>query len=230
MTPIMIDRAWRAFHRSSSVDAALTDGAPGVWVARQRKCYRRFDHIPLRDAALPTAMLAGVLNARRTTYAFEQRADDVVLATLCSSIAERGAESRRPYPSAGALYAVELYFLAPYDLSDDLRSGKYRELERLDSPLTPDAVDAAFGQSFTLANALTLVLTAVVERSYRKYRERAYRYCLLEAGHIAQTWSLTAAALDLCTASLGGFRDVQLADELYLRTDLEVPVYAVAVG
>jgi SagB-type dehydrogenase family enzyme len=103
-------------------------------------------------------------------------------------------------------------------------------LELLSPEVDERSIDEAFGQGFTLAGALTVILSAVVERSFRKYRERAYRFALLEAGHIAQSLCLAAAASGISAAPLGGFHDEQLAKAFFLRTSLEVPIYALALG
>jgi SagB-type dehydrogenase family enzyme len=121
-------------------------------------------------------------------------------------------------------------------LGDGISRGKYHYcfleqcLELVDPKIDTDALDRAFSQAFSLRLAFTVVLTAVVERSYRKYRERSYRFALLEAGHVAQNVCLAAAPAGLSAAPLGGFRDGLLAQELHLRTALEVPIYAVALG
>jgi nitroreductase len=53
---------------------------------------------------------------------------------------------------------------------------------------------------------------------------------LLEAGHVAQTLNLTSAALGWGSVNLGGFLDMALGDLLGLDNELEVPLYAIAVG
>jgi SagB-type dehydrogenase family enzyme len=75
-----------------------------------------------------------------------------------------------------------------------------------------------------------VVLTAVVHRSLRKYGDRGYRHLLIEAGHVAQNLNLVAAAMSLGTLSLGGFFDQDLAALLDVSLEVEIPLYAVAVG
>lgn len=234
-------RAWRQFHRASSVQAS-SPAAPRTWLPHHHKCYRRFEHVRLpASTSVPAASLATSLAVRRTGYDFARRVDAdslslILRLALHGDLEESDAPKARAYPSAGALYPVELYILAPYSLGTELSPGAYhycfptRQLEVLDRRVTGEQIDVAFGQSFSLANATTIVLTAAVERSYRKYLDRGYRYALLEAGHIAQSICLVAATTGLSAAPLGGFIDRQLVRTLHLRHELEVPIYAVALG
>jgi SagB-type dehydrogenase family enzyme len=52
-----------------------------------------------------------------------------------------------------------------------------------------------------------LILTTRFERSTHKYGERGYRYILIEAGEIAQTLALGAAAAETGLVSHGAFYD-----------------------
>ena len=241
---IMPHRAWHLYHEASSLTVADAALEARHWLAYQRKCYRRFKHF-----SLPTPIqtdpvtLQAALEARRTSHDFQRRVDARILAMLCRNCLEERhlanateGTALRPYPSAGALYPIEVYFWLPYDLHPGIAKGKYhycflqQRLELLSPQVDERSIDEVFGQEFTLVGALTIILSAVVERSYRKYRERAYRFALLEAGHIAQSLCLTAAAVNISAAPLGGFHDEQLAKAFYLRTNLEVPIYAVALG
>ena len=75
-----------------------------------------------------------------------------------------------------------------------------------------------------------IAVTAMVWRSRFKYGARAYRFVLLEAGHVAQNVLLAAAALGLAAVPLGGFYDREVdavlgADGLY-----EASLYLIPVG
>ena len=67
-------------------------------------------------------------------------------------------------------------------------------------------------------------------RSLKKYRDRGYRYALIEAGHIGQNIGLACAAVGLGSCAIGGFLDIELAQLLKLDVELELPVYALTVG
>jgi SagB-type dehydrogenase family enzyme len=68
-----------------------------------------------------------------------------------------------------------------------------------------------------------------VARTASKYGSRAERYCLLEAGHVAQNVLLQATALGLAGVPVGAFDDRRVASTLALPPKLR-PVYLVPVG
>ena len=106
----------------------------------------------------------------------------------------------RSVPSAGALYPCELYMAA--QSVEGLADGLYhyaihrRELNRLRDGIhtTPPAVSAFQpGISFSV----TFYITAIFYRSIWKYRDRAYRYHLLDTGHLVESLLLAVRSLGL---------------------------------
>lgn len=142
----------------------------------------------------------------------------------------------RPVPSAGGLYPLEAYLLARRVTG--LEPGVYHyaplhhAVELLREVLIPRPLCTYLfmGQDYVTDASAIVMLTVVVERTMKKYGDRGYRYALLEAGHVVQNINLTAAALDLGSCNIGGFFDEELADLLALDSDLEIPIYGVALG
>jgi SagB-type dehydrogenase family enzyme len=106
----------------------------------------------------------------------------------------------RSVPSAGALYPCELY-LATQSVSD-LQDGLYhhailrRDLGRLRTGVFTDPPGA--GEPFGCFSAtVTFYITAIFYRSVWKYRDRAYRYHLLDTGHLVESLVLAIKSLDL---------------------------------
>ncbi len=104
----------------------------------------------------------------------------------------------RSVPSAGALYPCELY-LATQSVAG-IEDGLYhhaihrRDLGRLRAyPLPP--VASVPRDSFS--SLITFYITAIFYRSIWKYRDRAYRYHLLDTGHLVESLALAIKALDL---------------------------------
>jgi SagB-type dehydrogenase family enzyme len=79
------------------------------------------------------------------------------------------------------------------------------------------------------ANAVVLI-TAVFDRTLRKYSARGYRYILLEAGHAAQNLCLLATERNLASLCIGGFADGAINRLLGLDSRTEAAVYCAAIG
>ncbi len=143
---------------------------------------------------------------------------------------------RRPAPSGGGMYPLELYAVARRVAG--LEPGIYHYqpighgLELVRDAVPPRAFsDYLFmGQPYVTDAAVTLVIAAAFGRSLKKYLDRGYRYVLIEAGHVGQNLALTAESLELGTCAIGGFLDVELAQLLKLDVARELPVYALACG
>jgi SagB-type dehydrogenase family enzyme len=78
--------------------------------------------------------------------------------------------------------------------------------------------------------AACLILVATMPRCRFKYGELAYRFALLEAGHIAQNLLLAAEGEGLASYPVGGF----INDELHLLSTLDgceqIAVYVILLG
>jgi SagB-type dehydrogenase family enzyme len=70
----------------------------------------------------------------------------------------------------------------------------------------------------------------VFERSRWKYRERAYRYIYLDAGHMAAQLSLAAVALGLGSCQIGAFFDSEIDGILGVDGEGEATLYMTALG
>jgi SagB-type dehydrogenase family enzyme len=78
--------------------------------------------------------------------------------------------------------------------------------------------------------SLIIFLTAIFERSIFKYKERGYRYILLEAGHVAQNLNLVANAFGLGCVNIGGYFDREIDDLLDLDGVTHSTIYMIAIG
>ncbi len=122
----------------------------------------------------------------------------------------------RSAPSAGALYPLEIHLVA--GAVSGLEPGVYRydpHGHRLVAGARGDRraalARAALGQDW-IADAPAIVLvTAIHQRTTRKYGDRATRYVHMEAGHAAQNVYLQAVSLGLGTTMVGAFRDGEVA-------------------
>jgi SagB-type dehydrogenase family enzyme len=74
------------------------------------------------------------------------------------------------------------------------------------------------------------VLTGTFSRSAWRYKERAYRRMLLDAGHLAGNLQCMVHEEQLQSFPLTGFVDQALSDLLFLDEGEEVPLLGIAVG
>ena len=146
----------------------------------------------------------------------------------------RDEEGFRTAPSAGALYPLEVYLLSAK--VENLEPGLYRYVPRdhklafeLRGDLRKDLWRAALEQDCILEAPATVIISAIFERTTRKYGDRGIRYVFLDAGHAAQNLYLEATALDLGTVAVGAFYDEEVKRVLHLR-EKETPIYLMPVG
>jgi len=143
--------------------------------------------------------------------------------------------SLRTAPSAGALYPIETYVLV--NRVETLPSGLYHysvnetELVLLkEGRFSSTLSRAALEQEWLERASCVFIWTAVIERSKRKYRERAFRYIYMDAGHIGQNLYLAATALGLGCCTVGAFYDEEIDRLVGIDGVKEVSIYLGAVG
>ncbi|XVS60592.1 SagB/ThcOx family dehydrogenase [Actinosynnema sp. CA-299493] len=197
---------------------------------------------PHADLRLPYDQ---VLYARRTHRDFTD--DPVPLATLATLLSTvfgpvgyidsgSGALFRRTSPAGGARQELDAYLgiLNVAGVEPGMYHYNLREhsLELLSPGLDRDeAVLLGAGQEWVGGAAFLVVLTAVIDRMSSKYHiPRCYRVCLLNAGHLGQTFALTATALGLGPAQTGAFSDTPVAQRLGLDNIGHIPLYVLAAG
>ena len=146
-----------------------------------------------------------------------------------------GEYALRSVPSAGALYPVETYLSV--QVVEGIEPGIYHygvlghELEQLRPGDFRSAVaEAALDQGFLAEAAIVFAWTAVFARSKWKYKERAYRYVYLDAGHIAQNVALAAVALGLGSCQVAALYDDEVNAILGVDGKEESIIYMTALG
>jgi SagB-type dehydrogenase family enzyme len=141
----------------------------------------------------------------------------------------------RATPSAGALYPIETYIVSQNIAG--LEPGLFHygvarhELEIIrQSDLREEIATAALDQDFIRDAGVVFVWTAVFERMKWKYKQRAYRYIYLDAGHIAQNLALAAVALGLGSCQVAAFYDNEINAILGVDGENESAIFLTAVG
>jgi SagB-type dehydrogenase family enzyme len=89
---------------------------------------------------------------------------------------------------------------------------------------------AALDQEIAYRANVVFVWTAIFNRSKWKYRQRAYRYIYLDAGHIAQNVALGAVALGLGSCQIAALYDEEANALLGVDGAEESTIYMTVVG
>lgn len=135
---------------------------------------------------------------------------------------------QRTAPSAGGLYPLEVYAVAPDGVYRYVPRNHQLEVIGTDDR-RPALCEAALSQEAVADGAVVFVIAAVYSRTEAKYGERAERYVQIEVGHAAQNLLLQAAALGLGAVPIGAFHDDDVRDILKIPDD-HAPLYLIPVG
>ena len=190
-----------------------TENGESIWsVLNQRRSQRRYQSEPLQEAELSQLLWAAQgITLERQGYGF------------------------RTAPSAGALYPVETYVVI--NNVEGIEPGIYHyaiethELEQLKTGNFGSKIaKAALDQGIASQANVVFVWTGVFGRSKWKYRERAYRYVYLDAGHIAENLALAAVALGLGSCQIAALYDEEANDLLDVDGVEESTIYMTTVG
>ena len=167
-----------------------------------------------------TMGFAEVLRRRKSIRAFSNQPlslDDLGFLLWASTgiqRVEQGYEFRTA-PSAGALYPIETYIAA--NNIEDADSGIYHYniknhyLEEVTAGNFGDTLaHSALSQQICATASVVFIWTAIFERSKWKYKQRAYRYIYLDAGHIAENLALAAASINCGSCQIGAFFDDEI--------------------
>ena len=124
-------------------------------------------------------------------------------------------ELRRAAPSAGALYAGELYVVAERVQGLGAGAYSYAVAEHALVEIRPGRALAAVAEAVqgerACDDAAAVVLIAnVFERYTGKYGRRGWRYAFLDSGHIGENLRLAAASAGFAHASPLGFDEARL--------------------
>ena len=187
-------------------------------VLLQRRTWRKFSAVPM-----PLASLANLL---RLTWGVQRW---VTLPGI-------GSVAAKTSPSGGAMHPVEAYVAALN--VDGLRVGfyhynsAYHRLELLRRGATSrEIVQLLANQEWYGSAGFVVFLTGVFGRTRWKYDyARAYRAVLIEAGHLCQTFCLTATSLGLAPFCTMAFADSKIEKILGLDGISESALYVAGAG
>ncbi len=235
-----VDDLAQAYHKWSSITmrGALWSALRWGRAPAQYKPYPDAARIPLPEPAPFTMPLEEVIDRRRSVR--DYRNSPLTLAELSALLhAAQGITEptypKRAAPSAGALYPLETYVVV--HSVQGLEPGVYHYVVRghaLEQVVRGDkrreVALACLDQEHALTAGVVFVLSAIFQRERWKYQGRAYRYILLEAGHVGQNIYLAATALGLGCCAIGAFYDDLLNRLLGIDGEEEAALYVLTVG
>lgn len=85
------------------------------------------------------------------------------------------------------------------------------------------------GINFFENTSVVVIMTGVLSRAEVKYDQNAYRFALIEAGHVGQNIHLISESLDLGCCAIGGFDNDRLSKLLDIGGS-EIPLYLFSIG
>jgi SagB-type dehydrogenase family enzyme len=139
-------------------------------------------------------------------------------------------------PSGGARHPIEVYLMALKVKGLDPGIYHYHArdhaLAQISSGATPQmARDYCADQTYVARSAALFIMTGVFARAMWKYRHpRAYRVVLLDAGHLGQTFCLTATRMGLAPFSTAALQDTLIEEDLGIDGITESVLYVTGVG
>lgn len=141
----------------------------------------------------------------------------------------------RFYPSAGGRYPNEIYLvpskingLSRFSYHFNVKRGYLEKLFSFNS--YSEIVQTITNQNWIEDASAVVCISAVFDRTIVKYGDRGYRYCFLDAGHLAQNIYLLSTAMGLKCCAIGGFNDLAINIHLGLEDSDEKIIYLLAIG
>jgi SagB-type dehydrogenase family enzyme len=209
------------------------------------KRYRNAKQIPLPSPSVGSEF-ARVLLQRRTWRKFSTESVSMqALGSLLGltfgvrhwiKLPKIGSVAVKTSPSGGSMHPIEAYVMARNvkGLADGFYhySAADHRLELLKRGATPRDITRLLAHQWWYATAGFIVfLTAVFERTRWKYDyARAYRAVLIEAGHLCQTFCLTATSLGLAPFCTMAFADSKIEKMLEIDGISESALYVAGAG
>ena len=233
--PIALSRLETEHDHEEIIEAMIVSGG---------KRYESFPTVPLpAPGAADTANLCETMRSHRSVREFDTESPvslAAISAVLSFSYGWNASRSRdfggfKHVPAAGGLYPLELYVVALR--VDGLDSGMlyhYRPtghlLEQLSS-VRPETISHLFAATHWIDQAGAVIfITGVLPRLAWKYGDRALRYLLLDAGHVAQNACLVGGSLGMGLCPIVSFYDDCVHDFLDIDGVSELVLYALALG
>lgn len=229
------------FYNKIKIDQYQEDAEQGetpiTYVKVFHKAYPRFSSIKLNDTDKEESEFENLIDFRASHRSFSDtplsfdNLSKIILS--CRIVDDFRRPERRTYPSGGARFPVELYYLS-YN-TQSLENGAYhynfreKSLEQLLKKDFTRKEQREMISPYLDNPAGTILFTSVISRSEIKYGLRAYPYSLIEAGHMGQNILLASTEIGIGACPVSGFVDKKVKGILDL-TENEIPIYSISLG
>lgn len=202
---------------------------PDSWKYVEFKEYPRLPQVVLPEPERLHARTEAVLQGRMSRRNFDPAATLSLkkLSTLLhwsagiSRNREKPEQSFRFYPSGGARYPLELYLALRGNV--EVETGVYHynvkkhALERLLGEEGEQALRGIPNYPFIKDAAVVVYVGAIFERNMRKYRERGYRFVVMEAGILLHNFFMVSGAMGLGMCPSGAIVEERVEEILDVR-------------
>ena len=216
---------------------------PKEWKTIYYKSYENVPILPLAEVNLEHANFFDLVAERKSVRGGHKKGisayDISILLKYSCGLQDkprRNGVKYRAQPSGGAQFPLETYIVS-LKKENQITPGVYHyglkshalETLRIRSFSNKD-IASLFTYPWANNCSMALLITAIFHRSAIKYGERAYRYVMLEAGHIGQGVYLSGASRDIGVVGMGGTHDEAIHDLLDIDGTQESLVYALMLS
>jgi SagB-type dehydrogenase family enzyme len=234
--PVAGSPLWELFHENSKLHPYQEFPSDAVVLSVMREMYESLSAPNLVPIPLPKPILK--LNVDLGTAiqtresARDLRSGPLTMQDLSTMLhagygitrTNHDTDFPRPFrtvPSGGGLYPLEI-LVHSTNISDGPSGLLHYDpmehaLRKVDEDRSEDISRALVDPDCAARSSAIFFFTALFERSVFKYRNRGYRFVLIEAGHVCQNINLVAAALGRKMLNLGGFMDREIDEILGLN-------------
>ncbi len=234
---------YEKFHEKTKIKTKMTlvprKNWPKAWKEVIFKEYPRLDNIILPEpSSIDHITLAEVLGERKSSRVFSQ--SPLTLEELSTLLYYSAGlrENKRPwianrfYPSGGGRYPLEVYLIS---LNSELPKAVYHYNLRSHSlelliDLKKINIVEYFNYDFVSGASCIVVITACFRRTTIKYKDRGYRFCFMECGHLSQNFYLNSSALNIKCCAVAGFVENKLNKLLDIEGVTETVIQTIALG
>lgn len=220
------------------------DQWPKEWKTTYYKSYQGIPILPLPEVALESANFFNLVAERKSVRGGHRAgisASDLSAVLKYSCGLQDNARGKdgvrlRAQPSGGARFPLESYVLS-LKKENETTPGVYHynvknhslDILRIRNFSSED-VASLFTYPWANDCSMALIITSVFDRSAMKYGERAYRYAMIEAGHIGQGVYLAGSSRNIGVVGMGGTHDEALHNLLDIDGTQESLVYALMLS